>query len=192
MRTLFPMPSTERLVTAEEFAKIPDDGYRYELVEGRVIRMSPPGMRHAALVMHIGALLLDYVKGHKLGVVIASGGFKLATNPDTVREPDVAFLHRDRIPQSGLPEGFWSGPADLAVEVRSPSDRPSEIRAKVADYLARGVRLVWVVDPKKQTVSIHRPNAASATLQINDEVNGDDILPGFVSTVRRLLDLDLQ
>src|SRR5947209_1961811 len=112
-----------RLVTAEEFARIPDDDHRYELVEGRVIRMSPPGAVHAVLATRITVLLSNHNDAHGLGVVLTSGGFKLAVNPDTVREPDVAFVRREHIPPDGIPESFWPGPADLAVEIRSPGDR---------------------------------------------------------------------
>src|SRR5919106_890664 len=105
MRIQRVMPTSERLVTAEEFAKIPDDDHRYELVEGRVIRMSPPGSRHAVLATRIAVILAHYIDTHNLGVVMTTGGFKLATGPDTVREPDVAFVRRDRIPDAGVPEG---------------------------------------------------------------------------------------
>src|SRR5712691_8461423 len=92
------MGHPERLVTAEEFARIPDDDHRYELVEGRVIRMSPPGAVHAVLATRIASLLQQHVEAHGVGVVMMSGGFHLATKPDTVREPDVSFVRRERIP----------------------------------------------------------------------------------------------
>ena len=150
------MPSRERLVTVEEFARIPDDDHRYELIEGRVVRMTPPGSRHAVLATRIASLLDQHVEAAGLGVVMTSGGFHLASRPDTVREPDVAFVRAERIPPSGVPDGFWPGPADLAIEIRSPGDRRSEIAAKVNEYLERGVRLVWVVDPKARTITVHQ------------------------------------
>jgi hypothetical protein len=96
--------------------------------------------------------------------VMTTAGVKLAVNPDTVREPDIAFVRQDRIPENGVPDGYWPGAPDLAVEIRSPGDQRSEIAAKVADYLARGVRLVWVVDPKKKTVTSHTPLSSPVTL----------------------------
>ena len=180
------MASRERLVTVEEFARIPDDDHRYELAEGRVIRMSPPGSRHAAMATRLASLLDRHVEEHGLGVVMNSGGFHLASRPDTVREPDVAFVRAERIPASGVPDGFWPGPADLAVEIRSPGDRPSEIAAKVNEYLARGVRLVWVVDPKAGTITVHQPNEPSIILERGTTLDGGTVVPGFSCPLEKI------
>jgi Uma2 family endonuclease len=182
------MAGHARLVTAEEFAQIPNDDYHYELVEGRVIRISPPGSRHAVLATRIAVLLAQYAETHDLGAVMTPAGFKLATNPDTVREPDIAFVHRERIPQTGVPDGFWPGPPDLAVEITSPGDGRSEILAKVTDYLARGVRLVWVIDPKRQTVTVHRALSPPVIHGIDDLLEAGDVIPGFNCAVRRIFD----
>src|SRR2546428_842720 len=144
------MSETLRLVTAEELEKLPDDGYRYELVEGRVIRMSPVGYLHGKTAVQLIFLLQRHLSGRHLGVAFTELGFKLASNPDTVRAPDVAFIRQDRIPAN--PRGFWAGPPDLAVEVLSPDDRPSEVQNKVEEYLRRGVPLVVVIDPEDKTV----------------------------------------
>jgi Uma2 family endonuclease len=182
------MPAYERLVTAEEFARIPNDDYHYELVEGRVVRVSPPGSRHGVLATEIAALLLHHVKARGLGAVMTTAGVKLAANPDTVREPDIAFVRQDRIPANGVPDGYWPGAPDLAVEIRSPGDRRAEITAKVADYLARGVRLVWVVDPKTKMVTAHAPQSSPITLGMDDVLDAGDVVPGFSCPVRRIFD----
>jgi Uma2 family endonuclease len=188
MQMRWGMPGPSRLVTAEEFAQIPDDDHRYELIEGRVIRMSPPGSRHAVTTTRVAALLYQYVAAHRLGVVMSTGGFRLATNPDTVREPDVAFVRRDRIPDEGVPDSFWPGAPDLAIEIRSPGDRLRDVRAKVDNYLTRGVRLVWVIDPKKATVTIYRPDSAHRTLGADDVLDAADVVPGFTCAVRSILE----
>lgn len=176
------------LVTAEEFATIPDDDCHFELVEGRVIRVSLPGSLHGALMTRIAMLLALHVDTHHLGVVMTSGGFKLATNPDTVRGPDVAFVRRESIPEAGIPEGFWPGTPDLAIEIRSPGDRPSEILAKVDDYLTRGVRLVWVVEPRRKSVTVYRRLLPPVTLGVDETLDALDVVPGFVCEVRRIFD----
>jgi Uma2 family endonuclease len=173
------MASRERLVTVEEYARIPDDDHRYELVEGRVIRMSPPGSRHAVLATRIASLLNHHVEAQALGVVMSSGGFHLASRPDTVREPDVAFVRAERVPASGVPEGFWPGPADLAIEIRSPGDRRAEMAAKVNEYLGRGVRLVWVVDPKARTITVHQHDQPQVVFERGATLDGGAVVPGF-------------
>lgn len=182
------MESSLHLVTADEFARIPDDDYRYELVEGRVIRMSPPGFRHGALATRLGIVLGQHIEGHNLGVLVTEAGFKLASNPDTVRGPDLAFVRRERISAAGLPAGFWAGPPDLVVEILSPDDRPSEVRRKIDDYLSRGVRLVWVFDPDEKTATTYRRLAAPITIGIDENLDGGEMLPGFSCPVRRIFD----
>jgi Uma2 family endonuclease len=118
-----PVGSSRALVTADEFARITDDRYRHELVEGRVISMSLPGSRHGVVGTRLAALLWQFVDAHDLGVVITNGGFKLAADPDTVRGPDIAFVCGARVPEAGVPDGFWPAAPDLAIEVRSPGDR---------------------------------------------------------------------
>lgn len=174
------MPVSDRLVSAEEFERMPDQpGVRLELVKGRVVRMSPPGSRHGGLATRIAILLDQHTREHGLGAVMTPAGFKLAANPDTVREPDVAFVRQSRIPHTGLPDGFWPGPPDLAVEITSPGDRRPEIQAKVDDYLALGVRMVWVVDPKRETVTVHGPDTPTVTLSGEDAIEGGAVIPGF-------------
>ena len=180
--------SSAALVTAEEFARIPDDGCRHELVEGRVVSMSLPGGRHGVVGTRLAALILQFVDAHDLGLVVTNGGFKMAADPDTVRGPDLAFVSAARVPEAGVPDGFWPGAPDLAVEVRSPNDSPSEIREKVRDYLARGVRLVWIVDPRRETVVAYRPDAPPALRSAADSLDGGDLLPGFSCVVRSIFD----
>jgi Uma2 family endonuclease len=180
------MSTCEPLVTAEEFARIPDDNWRYELVEGRVVRMSLPGARHGALATRIAFLLCEHVDRRNLGVVVTPSGFKLATNPDTVRGPDVAFIRRERIPPAGLPESFWAGAPDLAVEIRSPGDRRSEVLKKVDEYLTRGSMLVWVVAAKQKTVTVYRRLLPPVTLSIDDTLEAGDVVPGFSCELRKI------
>jgi Uma2 family endonuclease len=182
------MRDTSPVVTAEELEKFPEDDYRYELVAGRVIKMSPVGYQHGRIVMQLGYLLKRHLEGLGLGVVLTEVGFKLASNPDTVRAPDVAFIRQERIPAPD-PRGFWNGPPDLAVEVLSPDDSTSEVRERVEEYLARGVRLVVVVDPDTRVVSAARPSTATVTVRSDDDLlDLDDVVPGFRCTLREIFE----
>ena len=181
------MPETTRLVTAEELEQLPDDDYRYELVEGRVVRMSPVGFRHGTTVVRFGSLLMRHAQERRLGAVMTEVGFKLASNPDTVRAPDVAFIRQDRIP-APEPRGFWNGPPDLAVEVLSPDDQPEEIREKVAEYLTRGVAAVVVVDLCTQEVRVFRPASPELALDVTNFLDLSDVVSGFRCNVRELFE----
>jgi Uma2 family endonuclease len=185
----FLMAYQTHLVTADELAHLPDDDFRYELVEGRVVRMSPPGIRHGAIAVAICRVLDQHVTTHKLGIVVAESGFKLADKPDTVRGPDVAFVRRERIPNTGLPSGFWDGPPDLAVEILSPDDRQSDVRQKVEEYMGHGVSLVWVVDPERRTVTVHSSvTSPPRTVTEHQIIDGADVLQGFSCKVALIFD----
>ena len=173
------MSTTIQPMTAEELLMMPKDGFRYELVKGELKKMSPAGFNHGVVGMSLGVLLAQHVKANKLGVVcLAETGFKIATDPDTVLAPDVSFVRRERIPQSGLPKAYFAGPPDLAVEVVSPGDTKKEVSEKVEDWLAAGAQAVWVVNPQRLTVTIHRPQMEAVTLGEDDELDGQDVVPG--------------
>jgi Uma2 family endonuclease len=183
----FPMSHTARLVTAGEFEKLPVADHRYELVDGRVVRMTPVGFRHGRVVMAFGLLLGAHVKGRKLGVVCTEVGFQLTSNPDTVRAPDLAFVEQQRIPSTD-PKGFWPGAPDMAVEVLSPDDRRSDIDRKIEEYLARGVRLAVVLDPDKNSATVYRRLTPPIVLRDEQTIDLDDVVPGFRCTVREVFE----
>lgn len=180
------MSTVIRPVSAEELLRMPDDGLRYELVNGEIRKMAPAGSLHGNVAIQVTLPLAQYVKANELGVVFAAEtGFKLATNPDTVRAPDVAFVSRERIEQIGMPEGYWPGAPDLAVEVVSPGDTYTEIQEKVLDWLAAGTRMVIVVNPRKRTASVHR-GATATVLTEKDVLSGEDVVPGWSVPVKDL------
>ncbi len=181
------MAAPNRLVTAEELEHMPDDDYRYELVRGRLIRMSPVGFLHGDIAGAILALLRYHAKERRLGTVGPEIGFVLARNPDTVRAPDVAFIRRERVPPRDA-RGFVTGAPDLAVEVLSPDDRPSEIRDKISEYLSHGTSVVAIVDPDERTVIVHRRGATPLMLTMDDALDLDDVLPGFRCVVREIFE----
>ena len=179
------MPRPTGPVTIDEFARIPDDDFKYELVSGVVHRMSPVGGLHGVIVARVVGALLDWAEEHHAGAVMTETGFVLTTGPDTVRAPDVSFVRRERLPAGGLPTSFWRGAPDLAVEVLSPDDRPLDVAAKVREYLTHGVALVWVIDPAAQTVTVHSA-AAPMTLTRDQLLEGDVFLTGFEVPVSRV------
>ena len=167
-----------RLVTAEALERFPSDDNRFELVAGHLVPMTPVSFAHGRTVIQFGSLLHEYIRKRKLGVVVTEVGFILATDPDTVRAPDLAFLRPEHIPTPD-PRGFWPGAPDLAVEVLSPDDRPGEMRLRIDEYLTSGVDAVIIVDPDLKSVELHRPSRAMLTLADADTLDLDDVLPGF-------------
>jgi Uma2 family endonuclease len=178
-----------KLMTAEELLRLPSamDGRRHELVRGELRTMSPPGFEHGDLTTEFGIPLRNYVTTHELGrVVIGEVGFQLTTDPDTVRAPDVAFVRRERLEVAGRVPGYWPGAPDLAVEVISPNDLYTEVDEKVAQWLEHGARLVFVVNPRRRTVAVHRPGQSVRILGVDDVLDGEDVVPGWTLPVRDL------
>ena len=168
------------LLTAEDLMSLPDDGYQYELEAGRLIRMPPAGPLASIVAMTIARLLGNFVAEHRLGVVGgADFGVQLARQPDTVRAPDVVFYRADRLPPGGIPATYWDLAPDLAVEVLSPSDRRGKVLKKVGEFLEAGTRLVWVVDPRRRTAVVYRPEGEPTILGADGILAGEDVLPGF-------------
>lgn len=175
-----------RLLTVEEFERLPDDGWRMELVRGQVFREPPTGFDHGEVSANIVAVLLGFVRDRKLGRVVSSEcGFVLFDQPPTVRAPDAAFVQESRLAFDR--KRFAPFAPDLAVEVLSPSNTVSEIHEKVLDYLEAGSRLVWVVDPDSRTVTVYRSRREIRLLTEADEIDGADVLPGFRRRVSDLL-----
>jgi Uma2 family endonuclease len=184
-----PLRTQTRLMTVEEFAELPDDGKRYELVRGVVQEMSRPSRDHGEVAVRVALLLGRWNDACRLGRVRVETGFVLQRGPDTVRGPDVSYVSRRR---DGDVDNRWvKGGADLAVEIRSPGDRKGEIEERVADYLHAGTPLVWIVDPAKRTVVARAPGAADRRLTVADTLEGGEVLPGFSVAVREVFaDLD--
>jgi len=174
-------PTTSTL-TVEEFYRLPDDGLRYELVEGHLLSEPLPGAAHGRVTARIVHLLSKFAKTGGIGVVLtADAGFVLARSPDTVRGPDVAFVAQERYEAAGDPATAFPGAPDLAVEVLSPTDRPTEVHAKVADYLAGGAGIVWVVDPMpgRETVTVYHKLLEPRVLHGDALLDGGHVLPGL-------------
>ena len=149
--------------------------------------MTPVSFQHGRAVMRLGSLLERYLEGRSVGVVVTEVGFKLAFGPDTVRAPDIAFIRTDRIPAKA--RGFVTGPPDLAIEVLSPDDSPGDVRAKVDEYLARGVALVVVIDPDQKTATTYRPTTPPATLHTaEDMLDLSDVILGFSCPLRAIFE----
>jgi len=167
------MTTSESLLTAEEFANLPEapSGERMELIRGRVV-MAPPADTYRGMhAFEIGVALRGFIRAHHLGVLTGEGGYLLAEDPDIVRAPDVAWIAADR--GSPAPGEYFRGAPNLAVEIVSPHDRDDDVAEKVADWIAAGSQRVWVVRPRQRAVTVHRPNGDAHTYRYTDTLDSD-------------------
>lgn len=173
--------STEvQRATIEDVAALPDDAHRYDLIRGKLIRMSPARGRHGEISSKINWLIGNLVWPGRLGrVYTAEAGFILARGPDVLLCPDVAFVSAERLPPDAERDQFMDLAPDLAVEVLSPSETARSSRLKVDAYLDGGVEMVWVVDPVRRSVAVHLANGQTEILSEDDTLDGGDVLPGF-------------
>jgi Uma2 family endonuclease len=180
------MATTTRAATEEDLLRTPQDGQKYELVDGQ-IRVTPAGYRHGRVCVRIAVRLGAFVEERRLGHVLdSSTGFRLPGG--NVRLPDVSFVARERIPDGHGPEGFADLAPDLAIEVLSPGDRPRYVLDKVGEYLQAAARLVWVIDPKRRTAVVYRSLTDVQTLGPEDCLDGEDVVPGFRCRLSEVID----
>jgi Uma2 family endonuclease len=173
-------------LTADDLFRMSHDGVRRELVRGEAREMAPAGGEHGWTSGNIYGHLYTYNRKKKLGFLFAAEtGFVIERNPDTVRAPDCAFVRVDRLTRP-LPKKYVPLAPDLAVETVSPADRAGEVREKVTMWLQSGVRLVWVLDPAKRTVTVHHSGCQPRMLREGDFLEGEDVVPGFRVAVRDL------
>ena len=170
------------ITTAEQLLKAQDIG-PCELVLGELRTMIPPGFEHARIAVNLSTPIDIHVRAHGLGAVVSELGFVLARDPDTVRAPDVAFVRAERVVPTS---GYFEGAPDLAIEVLSPDDRPGYVREKVAEWIDGGARIVWVVDPRARTLTVHQAGTQPLVLAEADTLHGDELLPGFELAVEAI------
>ena len=186
-----PVPEAAgRQYTADELAGLRDDGWAYELVEGRLVRMPPPKPDHGYLEMEIGGALRAFVKANGLGRVFAGdAGFDLTVPGDsgsTILGADVSFVRAERL-ATITRNAYIPGAPDLAVEIASPSQFRPVLGAKAWLWLSRGAHLVWVVWPERQELDVWTPGEETPrTLRLGDAVDGGDVLPGFTLSLADL------
>jgi Uma2 family endonuclease len=170
-------------ITAAEFARMPgpEDGARQELVRGEIVTMPPPppGFPHGRCQVRVVYLLESYCRSTQRGRVTVETGVVTESDPDTVRGPDVAFWSADRLPLQSVPQGYPEVPADLCVEVLTPNTNRASLQTKIEEYLRRGVRVVWVVDPEDRSVTVYRQPGEGRVLWANATLTEEEVLPGF-------------
>lgn len=179
-------PGTEGMMTADELLhlRLPDKST--ELVRGRLVVREPPSTYHGRVQSQLNVLVGGFVFAHRLGAVFGQDtGFRIASDPDTVRAPDLAFVKRERV--SLIPSrGYAAMAPDLVAEILSPDDTPAEALAKVGEWLEAGVAVAWVIDPERKVAQVYRADGSVAAIGPDGCLDGESVLPGFTCA---LLDL---
>jgi Uma2 family endonuclease len=182
-------PTTERLLSAAEYAKLPDRGAPTELVRGRVVEMNVPAPRHGEICANITSLINPHVRGKGMGRVVSNdSGILTQRDPDTVRGGDVAYYSYGRVPQGPLPAGYLEVVPELVFEVRSPTDRWARLITKAGEYLEAGVPVVCLLDQVSETVQVYRADELPRTLHADDELHLPDVLGDLRIPVRRFFE----
>lgn len=182
-------------MTADELLALPEGEWQYELVDGRLVRVTPTGLEHYYVTDSLHTAMRRHARERQLGLVtLPDTGFVLSRpgGADTVLSPDIAFLGNERVrrlPERGTQASkkFLAVAPELAVEVASPDQHRSEMAEKARLYLASGVRLVWVVWPGPRQVDVWIAEAGGpSTLGEDGILDGRDVLPGFTFPMRDL------
>ena len=173
-----------KLITADELLTLYSKGVRGELIRGELCETMSTGGKHGEAVMKTGILLGNFIMSRRLGRLAGSdSGVLLERDPDTVREPDIAFISAERLPLDVEMTGYYEIVPDLIVEVVSPGDSPREVMDKALMWLSFGARTVWAVNPQSRSVDVYRPGERTVTLAEGDTLDGLDVLPGFACPV---------
>ena len=155
----------------------------YEIVDGQPEEKEMPGAKHSGICARLAIELGVYLKVNQLGGLYVEGSFQIGANE---RIPDLAFVFAARIPPEGEPDTKWPMPPDLAVEVISPNDLYEKVYAKVMEYLAAGVKQVWLVSPEHHTVTVYRSATNITAFPGDRELVSEDLFPGFRCSLREI------
>lgn len=170
-------PPEVKLITGEGLLAMGDIG-RCELIDGRIVPMSPAGDEHGYVEFNLGAELRAFVRQHNLGWVLGGEvGIYIHRNPDRVRGADIVFVSRERLP--ALTGKFLEVAPELVVEVMSPNDTWEGVREKLADYFSIGVAQVWIVEPRNRNVLVYQSSTDLQEFGAGDTLVSEGVLEGF-------------
>ena len=174
-------------MTAEELLRL-DLAGTSELVRGRLFVSEPPSTYHGRVQSNLNVLVGGFVRAHRLGAVFGQDtGFRIASDPDTVRAPDLAFVRRERAVLIGE-RGYAALAPDLVAEILSPDDRPGALLAKVGEWLDAGVDVVWLIDPDRKVAQVYRADGSVTAVPPDGRLDGAHVLPGFSCSLSELFE----
>lgn len=181
------MTTPRTLLTAGDLAAMPDDGRRFELLDGQLVEVAPSNPVHNWILVNLVAPLAVYVRAGRLGFLMGGDtGIYLRRNPDRVRAPDVCFFAASKFPEGRPPSSYTDIIPDFVVEIVSPSATAADVQQKIEEWLAAGVGLVWAVYPTTRSIAVYRGLADVRVCQESEILDGDPVFPEFTLPVAGL------
>ena len=175
-------------MTAGDLLRLYSKGVKGELIRGVLHETMAAGVRHGKIAIRLGGRMDVHVEQGRLGHVFGSdSGVLLERNPDTVREPDLAYVSAERLPLDAELDGYCPVPPDLVVEIVSPSDTEQAMDDKATMWLSFGVRMALVINPETRTIRVRQPDLPTVILTVDDTLEGGEVLPGFSCLVQEIL-----
>ncbi|MEA5418209.1 Uma2 family endonuclease [Spirulina sp. CCNP1310] len=176
-----------KIWTDEAFMALPQDGHRYEIINGELIEMGNSGALHGYVCSNLMIFLGSYIHTHKLGAMFdSSTAFKMKNG--NKRSPDISFFAKERLQGlTELPTGFLEGAPDLAVEILSPGNTVEEMHNKLVEYFENGTRLAWIIHPMETYVLVyHSAQEPDRLVKSADVLEGEAVIPGFTLPMAEL------
>lgn len=181
------MATSEKLLTAEEFEALPDDGKRYELIDGELREMAPTVNWHGEVETNLTTLLHTHSRAHGLGRVSCGEVlFIVRRNPNRVRAAHIAFIRQEDVPPLEARQHIMEVIPDLVVKILSKSETIEEVNDRIDDWLGAGVQMLWIVDPYRRMVTIFRSGHDPTLVGEHGVLEGDLVIPGFRCPVTEL------
>jgi Uma2 family endonuclease len=180
-----------QIITPEQLAAMPN-AKDFELVDGQLVEINM-GNKASWVAFELASRLREWVRQNRLGWVFsADTGFRLdPQRPNLLRKPDVSFVRFGRLPNEQPADAYDYLAPDLVAESISPNDTFLEVEEKIDEYLIAGVRLLWIINPDLRTLKVYRLNGTTTTLRNGDEIDGEDVVPGFSCMLSELFELPI-
>lgn len=176
----------DTLISGELLAELPDRG-PCELVEGRIVRMSPTGPLHGELEGRLYGQLDRFLENHPLGkLFVGEVGIYTKRNPDTVRGADLVFVSHERLAKQDPNAAYLTVAPEIVIEILSPGNRAEDLETKVQEYLAAGSLEVWVGHPQSRTLRRHLSGGAGSELLDEAATLRTPVLPGFSLPIAKI------
>lgn len=175
--------------TSSDLAVMPDDGKRYEVIDGELYVTHQPSWNHQFAATRLARFLDEWSEATGLGMANTAPGLIFAEDDDVA--PDVVWISRSRLQTALQEDGKLHSAPELVIEVLSPGSRNAirDRQTKLKLYSRRGVQEYWIVDWQQQQVEVYRRHQSSLELVstlLGEDVVNSPLLPGFSCPIQRL------